>query len=687
MKLNLNFDGLTLLRDWWEQVKANFQTIQNEHNALKDTVNSEKTRLTTEINQRTNADLAMSSRIGAEETARLAADTKLNQKITAEAAARSEEDTAIIEHINKIVFDGKSGSVWQNNCYLEWQNDGMEMLGITYDKSNSTAEIELYIGGRLIANGAYIYDDNTSVTLTIDHEGVGSYFDYKTVQLSIELSTGKTGVHFDESSGRHEMKAYYSKGFLTVDIGTINIYHEPFSPYVSVDAFSFGDKYYYNNCPPLFLPALHKHGAYDIDTDIKHRFVSDEEKSEWNSMKSLLGTLSSELTSLTTAHQIYVPCDGDHDELKLQAAIDSVPENSVIYPVGTCVITNDNIQMGVGGMADTYGAILNIKEKCTLDGRYCHSMTFVNSNPQTNQVIFLLQANAKMRNLDFSEDLNSTANPPVPSVIYNRSVCEISNCKFTDLTDTGASQNKIISITGSGNVFKDNTLSRLYFSAYSSSSSARIAITADVTGNTFAEGYADSQNSSEMMSFTGLVSNNRFDNMELLGGAISFYGGIREGVHGNKFNRMPNAQFDFHCSVVANTFATCSAETEWMSLIQLSGSASNQTLFTANTLSAIRATADNVSLISVTGEYCKVSDNIIVITQAVGETAGIDTIGKAQVHHNTVKLSAFAANSTTLDVFRGSDGAVITDNITDAASLGTFDNTCVVERNITAEVS
>lgn len=389
----------------------------------------------------------------------------------------------------------------------------------------------------------------------------------------------------------------------------------------------------------------------------------------------------------TTNHEIHVQCDGDHDELKLQAAIDSVPENSVIYPVGTCVITNDNIQMGVGGMADTYGAILNIKEKCTLDGRYCSSMTFVNSNPQTNQVIFLLQANAKMKNLDFSEDLNSTANPPVPSVIYNMSVCEISNCKFTDLTDTGASQNKIISITGSGNVFKDNTLSRLYFSDYSSSSSARIAITADVTGNTFAEGYADSQNSSEMMSFTGLVSNNRFDNMKLLGGAISFYGGIREGVCGNKFKGMFNTRLDFRCSVTANTFAMCSIETEWMSLIQLSGSASNQTLFTANTLSAIRAAADNVSLISVTNEYCKVSDNILVITQAVGETAGIDTIGKAQVHHNTVKLSAFAANSTTLDVFRGSDGAVITDNITDAASLGTFDDTCVVERNITAEVS
>ena len=45
MKLDFNFDGKTLLKKWWQQVKSNFQTVQDEYNALED-------NLSEEINQR-----------------------------------------------------------------------------------------------------------------------------------------------------------------------------------------------------------------------------------------------------------------------------------------------------------------------------------------------------------------------------------------------------------------------------------------------------------------------------------------------------------------------------------------------------------------------------------------------------------------------------------------------------------
>ena len=32
MKLDFNFDGKTLLKKWWQQVKSNFQTVQDEYN-------------------------------------------------------------------------------------------------------------------------------------------------------------------------------------------------------------------------------------------------------------------------------------------------------------------------------------------------------------------------------------------------------------------------------------------------------------------------------------------------------------------------------------------------------------------------------------------------------------------------------------------------------------------------------
>ena len=47
MKLDFNFDGKTLLKKWWQQVKSNFQTVQDEYNALED-------NLSEEINQASN---------------------------------------------------------------------------------------------------------------------------------------------------------------------------------------------------------------------------------------------------------------------------------------------------------------------------------------------------------------------------------------------------------------------------------------------------------------------------------------------------------------------------------------------------------------------------------------------------------------------------------------------------------
>lgn len=106
MKLNLNFDGKTLLMDWWKQVKANFQTIIdgfNSHitdfNSHVANFNSEKTeirtKLSNEATQRENSDTALSNRINSEVTARTNADSNLNSKIAGEITSRLEADNII----------------------------------------------------------------------------------------------------------------------------------------------------------------------------------------------------------------------------------------------------------------------------------------------------------------------------------------------------------------------------------------------------------------------------------------------------------------------------------------------------------------------------------------------------------------------------------------------------------------
>lgn len=84
MKLNLDFTkyiGTTRLKQWWKEVKKHFEQVQTAHNALEDAVAAESGRLSTEITQRTTADVALSDKITAEETVRKAYDDTLQENI------------------------------------------------------------------------------------------------------------------------------------------------------------------------------------------------------------------------------------------------------------------------------------------------------------------------------------------------------------------------------------------------------------------------------------------------------------------------------------------------------------------------------------------------------------------------------------------------------------------------------
>ncbi len=84
MKLNLNFDlykGKTALKHWWGEVKNHFTQVQTAHNDLEDTVVAERAKLSTEITQRANADIALSNRINGEVSERAGSDELINQRI------------------------------------------------------------------------------------------------------------------------------------------------------------------------------------------------------------------------------------------------------------------------------------------------------------------------------------------------------------------------------------------------------------------------------------------------------------------------------------------------------------------------------------------------------------------------------------------------------------------------------
>ncbi len=98
MKLNFNFSGKTLLKDWWPIVKENFKTIETDHNTLSD-------KLDTEITQRTNADVGLADKITAETKARESADSSLSSRINNEVTIRQAADNELQRNIDSEITE------------------------------------------------------------------------------------------------------------------------------------------------------------------------------------------------------------------------------------------------------------------------------------------------------------------------------------------------------------------------------------------------------------------------------------------------------------------------------------------------------------------------------------------------------------------------------------------------------
>ena len=202
MQLNFNFNGKTLLRNWWGIVKENFQTIQTAFADHLNKFTEHKTSVELDhpdksVKQKHIADYSIG-------TQQIEQYTVTGPKIYPAAVQTSHiKDKNVTmpklsQDLPNIIISVQNGLVWQNDCDLIWQSAGTEIHKVTYNQSSDTGEVEVYVSGRLIVNGAYIYDDCVLKTLTIDYERGESHTTYQTVKLSIELSTGKPKLILQE---------------------------------------------------------------------------------------------------------------------------------------------------------------------------------------------------------------------------------------------------------------------------------------------------------------------------------------------------------------------------------------------------------------------------------------------------------------------------------------------------------
>lgn len=380
-------------------------------------------------------------------------------------------------------------------------------------------------------------------------------------------------------------------------------------------------------------------------------------------------------TSTKTKNQIFVVCDGDHDELKLQAAIDSAKNNSVIYPVGTqCVLTNENTIRGYGLPASSGMVVISLKSGITLDGSMCDTFIFKNTNPAEKQHIFYLPGNAILKNVNFCEDTDTvTADTVNPTVLYALSDSKIMHCIFYDIFGThqfstptfkfGAvlfAYNDISSFNGAP---ANNLTNEIIFGANSI-----------IVGNTFNDITQKKQSLGNML----VVNRSLFQN-NYMGGFDNCNITLSGSVVGNIIKSFDDCSIKITGEFVANDISVVAQNTKTSFL-----STTPYTIISGNVMKSISIENEYINIIECSS-YAVISGNYFYVGSipATGECALLWSAQRNVISDNIFRTGTPVKDNSDFAIIDGDDHTVVKDNLTNATSLGTFEDTCVVEGNVT----
>ena len=374
-------------------------------------------------------------------------------------------------------------------------------------------------------------------------------------------------------------------------------------------------------------------------------------------------------------HQIFVVCDGDHDELKLQAAIDSAPYKSIIYPVGElCVITNANMKSGYGMTGTNNGVAIPLKGGMTLDGSMCDTIMFKNTNPAEKQYIFHLPGGAILRNVNFCEDTDTvTADTVNPTVLYALSDSKIMHCIFYDIFGTHQfstptfqfgtvlfAYNDISSFNGAP---ANNLTNEIIFGANSI-----------IVGNTFNDITQKKQSLGNML----VVNRSLFQN-NYMGGFDNCNITLSGSVVGNIIKSFDDCSIKITGEFVANDISVVAQNTKTSFL-----STTPYTIISGNVMKSISIENEYINIIECSS-YAVISGNYFYVGSipATGECTLLWSAQRNVISDNIFRTGTPVKDNSDFAIIDGDDHTVVKDNLTNATSLGTFEDTCVVEGNVT----
>lgn len=695
MKLNFNFDGKTFLSKWWKIVRDNFTAIQTDHNTLSD-------KLDTEITQRTNADVgladkitaetkareseysSLSSRINNEVTIRQAADNELQRNIDSEITERQTADTNISNSV-KAEESARKSADKELKARIDEINANTETTILFGDKKQHTVKFVAPSKPTLYFDGQQeYYGESMAVDITlkdafcIDGKQIAGTFSEPCINVPIDGIYIVVRYDFSNNMCSISSNSTSVPSAISGDVWTFTLYHiDDINLEMKIDSESpTGERYEFVSATVDYVIENENttgDSYFITNTYERVRTLADLATVNKNSFIDAVNENAKNITDISK-HQIFVVCDGDHDELKLQAAIDSAKNNSVIYPVGTqCVLTNENTIRGYGLPESSGMAVISLKSGITLDGSMCDDFVFKNTNPVAKQYIFHMTQSTTMKNVVFHEDTETvTADTVNPTVLSVGSESKIVSCTFYNIFSTH--QFGVSTFEMNGVLFVDNIIDT-FAGAPANNMADEIKIKGNsfVMGNKFLNFTQKEQTLAYMLQAPTVIFVNNY-----MSGFTNCSIDIGKKIVGNIFKTFTDCSIEIDGEISDNEFTTITQNTKGPFIY------AGIALISGNRISNVKINSANIDFIEC-GNYTVICGNYMHISAgpASGQCNLITAGSKTFIADNMFRAMAPVTANADFSIIYSDGKTVVKNNVTNATSIGTFGDTCVVDGNVT----
>ena len=705
MKLNFNFSGKTLLKDWWKIVRDNFTAIQTEHNTLSD-------KLDTEITQRTNADVGLADKITAETKARESADSSLSSRINNEVTIRQAADNELQRNIDSEITERQTADTNISNSVKAEESarkSADKELKARIDEINANTETTILFGDKkqhtvkfvapskptLYFDGQQEYDgESMTVDITlkdafyIDGKQIAGTFSELCINVPIDGIYIVVRYDFIKNTCSISSNSTSVPSAISGNVWTFTLYHiHEINLKMKIDHESpTGERYEFVSATVDYV--IENENAtgdsyFITNTYERVRTLADLATVNKNSFIDAVNENAKNITDITK-NQIFVMCDGDHDELKIQAALSRATRGTVVYIMGDCVLTNENTQdSGLVSGFGHYNAILNVGIRVTLDGTYCSSITFKNTNPAARQVIFFLGIMAKLKNINFQEDNTTCTQTSVnPMILFGNSNAIVDNCVLGEVYDINQDDSTVGNIIMcSGSKFTNNVIDGWCLKTKTNIGACMKFTKVFVDNNKFTNIWTtDNSDSGYLMSVSASIFiNNVFEDNTIPQGEIYFSGNNSLCNH-NIFNSSDIGNITLAGNTANNVFI--SLDLNECIAVKLGSICNDNTFFGLKVKEGDCAFDLGVEA-TFANNYIK---DLSIITTDSTEVKGYNILyaNKAFCRDNVILLSAATNTLENLYVIEANASSVVTGNVTSASSIGLLDEGCVAEGNTVA---